>query len=231
MAEIRGFWRKPRGSVRGLGSGVTSSFVSSAVLRGVVLLVAPVSRFRTAWMILPRRLLERVSRREDPTESLLLSLPPFPPLPSFPRFPPFPCLSVSRVNALPFPPKAPIRSLIPPLPPFPPFPRRPESPDPPLFAIRLAKPERPESPAPLLPPIRFDSPAPPEAPSRLDKPVRPAPPLPPSRAASPDPAAPAPAPSQNYFRIFIYSLTYQRVQPIPVESVDWPSWLVCPALS
>merc|ERR1719470_2264 len=74
-------------------------------------------------MICPRRLLERVSRREEPT--LLLSFPPFPSFPLFPplpSLPPLPCLSDSRVKALPFPPKALIRSLNPPFPPFPAFP-------------------------------------------------------------------------------------------------------------
>merc|ERR1719470_338942 len=64
-------------------------------------------------MICPRRLLERVSRREDPTDSLLLS------------FPPFPCLSDSRrLRVIPFP----AFPSFPPFPPFPSFPAFPELP-------------------------------------------------------------------------------------------------------
>merc|ERR1712228_271940 len=49
--EMRGCWRKPRGSLSGFGIGATSAFGSRAVLNGSTLETAPVKRLRTDWMI------------------------------------------------------------------------------------------------------------------------------------------------------------------------------------
>merc|ERR1711872_829734 len=69
MADIIGLVMKPRGSVRGLGRGATldRSILDSTAIS--LLPKAPVRRFKAAWMIWPRRLLDRLSRREDPTDS------------------------------------------------------------------------------------------------------------------------------------------------------------------
>merc|ERR1712168_1772317 len=90
MADIIGLVMKPRGSVRGLGRGAT---LDRSILGSTATSLrprAPVRRFKAAWMIWPRRLLDRVSRREDPTDSAPFPLPSFP-LPSFP-LPSFPFL-------------------------------------------------------------------------------------------------------------------------------------------
>merc|ERR1719250_386627 len=139
---------KPRGSVRGLGRGAT---LDRSILGSTSLLPrAPVRRFKAAWIIWPRRLLDRKSRREDPTESFL-------PFPSFP----FPCLSDS--TSLRDLPSNPERTFFPPFPPFPasfPFPPFPFPSFP--FPAFPAFPPFPASPplngrlpsAPLFPPRR-----------------------------------------------------------------------------
>merc|ERR1712025_743699 len=113
MADIIGLVMKPRGSVRGLGRGATLDRSILGSTATSLLPKAPVRRFKAIWMIWPRRLLDRVSRREDPTDSAPFPLPSFP-LPSFPLlsfpFPSFPFPS------FPFP-SFPFPSF-----PFPPFP-------------------------------------------------------------------------------------------------------------
>merc|ERR1711872_18669 len=69
MADIIGLVMKPRGSVRGLGRGATLDRSILGSTATSLLPRAPVRRFKAAWMIWPRRLLDRVSRREDPTDS------------------------------------------------------------------------------------------------------------------------------------------------------------------
>merc|ERR1719452_295638 len=166
-AEIRGCWMKPRGSARGLGRGATLCLGSSADLIGVVLVVAPVSRFSTAWIIWPRRSPERLSRRE------LEFSPPFPPFP-------FPCL----LRLLPFPPEKLAKRSLRPFPPFPTFPPLPAFPP---LPIKLDMSDNPEAP----PPNKPDNPARPDA----DPAAAPAPP--PNKLDSPEPARPAaPAPAK-----------------------------------
>merc|ERR1711872_53550 len=94
MADIIGLVMKPRGSVRGLGRGATLDRSILGSTATSLLPRAPVRRFKAAWMIWPRRLLDRVSRREDPNDSAPFPLPSFP----FPSFP-FPSFPLSAVDA------------------------------------------------------------------------------------------------------------------------------------
>merc|ERR1719320_1124521 len=167
MADIIGLVMKPRGSVRGLGRGAT---LDRSILGSTSLLPrAPVRRFKAAWMIWPRRLLDRVSRREDPTDPAPFPLPSFPfpslPFPSFP-FPSFPFPS------FPFPPfpsvTAPIPSVT--------VPSNPDSAPSrsPLFSLnstsfkdRPFPPKRPSNPFPFPPFPSFPPNKPPSRPLPL----------------------------------------------------------------
>ena len=188
-AEMRGCWIKPRGSLSGLGIGVTSAFGSRVVLSGITLETAPVERFKTDWRIWPRILLENRSRRED-SDAPLPFFPPFPSFPlAFPSFP-FPCLSNCGVLKLlppnrviapfpPFPPKSPELPMsdeansFPPFPSLPPFPLPGKPYTPPEF-IRWDSPPSPggdyaaEPGSPPAPPRRFNIP-PGEFPAKVDK--------------------------------------------------------------
>merc|ERR1711872_890531 len=180
MADIIGLVMKPRGSVRGLGRGATLDRSILGSTATSLLPKAPVRRFKAAWMIWPRRLLDRVSRREDPTDSAPFPLPSFP-LPSFP---------------FPFPPKNPF----PPKSPFPPFPSFPPN-KPPSRPLPLPFPAFPPFPAsfppfpalsPVAPPIR--PPRPPSAP--VFPPRRPRSEVSPVSPVSPPPPAPARPPNR-----------------------------------
>merc|ERR1712002_94818 len=159
MADIIGLVMKPRGSVRGLGRGATLDRSILGSTATSLLPKAPVRRFKAAWMIWPRRLLDRKSRREDPTESFPFPFPSFP-LPSFP----FPCLDSTSLRDLPknplpaFPPSK-LLKMSPPFPasfpfpfPFPsfPFPAFPAFPPFPASPTLNGKPPS----APLFPPSR-----------------------------------------------------------------------------
>merc|ERR1719317_156338 len=141
MADIIGLVMKPRGSVRGLGRGATLDRSILGSTATSLLPKAPVRRFKAAWMIWPRRLLDRKSRREDPTESF-----PFP----FPSFP-LPCLSDS--TSLRDLPTNPGKSLFPPLPPFPPSKLLRKSPPFPLPFPPFPFPSFPFPPFPSFPPF------------------------------------------------------------------------------
>merc|ERR1711872_99780 len=204
MADIIGLVTKPRGSVRGLGRGATLDRSILGSTATSLLPRAPVRRFKAAWMIWPRRLLDRVSRREDPTDSAPFPLPSFPlpsfPLPSFPfpsfPFPPFPSVTapIPSVTVPSNPSRSPLLSLNSPSfkdRPFPP--KRPSNP----FPFPPKGPFPPKSPFPALPPV-----APPSRPLPLPFPAFPPfpalPPVaPPSRPPRP-PSAPVFPPRRQH---------------------------------